>query len=141
PRGRTRRSHDAVAVQLPTRSGSTPPALTMGSPGNPVHILQWRATWQRDIDSEGKTGVDQIYPAVVHDVMPDDVLPAETANLYWVGREAGNPLSQNVRTTPAAEGVGGGFGTVTHLPNQTARGFGVNEGGGWRVIVAVPSER
>ena len=136
-----RRYHDAVAVQLPTRSGSTPPALTMGSPGAPVHVLQWRATWQRDIDSEGKTGVDQIYPAVVHDVMPDDVLPAETANLYWVGREAGNPLSQNVRTTPVEEVVAEGFGTVTHLPNQTARGVGVNEDGRWRVVVAVPSER
>ena len=54
-----RRYHDAVAAQLPTRAGN-PPALTMGSPGTPVHILQWRATWQRDIDSGGKTGVDQI---------------------------------------------------------------------------------
>ena len=57
-----RRYHDAVAVQLPTRSGSAPPALTMGAPGVPVHILQWRATWQRDIDSGGNTCVDQIYP-------------------------------------------------------------------------------
>ena len=136
-----RRYHDAVAVQLPTRRGSTPPALTMGTPGDPVHILQWRATWQRDIDSEGKTGVDQIYPAVVHDVMPDDVLPPEVANLYWVGREAGNPLSQTKRSTPVEEVVAEGFGSATHLPDQTARGAGVNEAGRWRVIVAVPSER
>jgi hypothetical protein len=132
--------HDAVAVQLPTLAGATPP-LTMGAPGNPVHLLQWRATWQRDIDSGGKTGVDQIYPAVVHDVMPDDVLPPETANLYWVGREAGNPLSQTARTTPIEEIVAEGFGTVTHLANQSARGFGVHEDGGWRVIVSVPTAR
>jgi hypothetical protein len=136
-----RRYHDAVAVQLPTRSGSTPPALTMGSPGNPVHILQWRATWQRDLDSGGKSGVDQIYPAVVHDVMPDDVLPPETAQLYWVGREAGNPLSLVERTTTVEEVVAEGFGSVTHLPTQAARGVGVHEDGRWRVIVTVPAAR
>jgi hypothetical protein len=136
-----RRYHDAVAVQLPTRRGATPPALTMGSPGYPVHILQWRATWQRDLDSGGKTGVDQIYPEVVHDVMPDDVLPPETAQLYWVGREAGNPLSQVVRSTSVEEVVAEGFGSVTHLPTQSARGFGVNEDGRWRVIVTVPAAR
>lgn len=134
------RYHDAVAVQLPTQAGAAPP-LTMGAAGNPVHLLQWRATWQRDIDSEGRTGVDQIYPAVVHDVMPDDVLPPETAGLYWVGREAGNPLSRATRTTPIEEIVAEGFGTVTHLADQTARGFGVHEDGSWRVILSVPTER
>lgn len=135
-----RRYHDAVAVQLPTKSGA-PPALTMGAPGSPVHILQWRATWQRDIDSGGNTGVDQIYPAVVHDVMPDDVLPAKTAQLYWVGREAGNPLSQKVRSTPVEEVVAEGFGSVTHLSRQTAVGHGNNENGRWHVVIAVPSAR
>jgi len=136
-----RRYHDAVAVQLPTALGTTPPAITMGAPGSPVHILQWRATWQRDIESGGNTGVDQIYPEVVHDIMPDDVLPPDTAALYWVGREAGNPLSQNVRTTPIEEVVAEGFGTVTHLPNQSARGRGVNEDGRWKVSLAVPAAR
>ncbi len=136
-----RRYHDAVAVQLPVTSGSTPPALTMGAPGVPVHILQWRATWQRDLDSGGNTGVDQIYPEVVHDIMPDDILPPEVAQLYWVGREAGNPLSQNIRSTPVEEVVAEGFGSVTHLPNQSARGHGVNEDGRWRVVVAIPSAR
>jgi hypothetical protein len=113
----------------------------MGAPGSPVHILQWRATWQRDIDSGGNTGVDQIYPAVVHDVMPDDVLPPNTAQLYWVGREAGNPLSQNVRSTPVEEVVAEGFGSVTHLASQTAVGHGLNEDGRWRVVIAIPSAR
>jgi Ethylbenzene dehydrogenase len=135
-----RRYHDAVAVQLPARAGSTP-ALTMGAPGFPVHILQWRATWQRDIDSGGRTGVDQIYPAVVHDVMPDDVLPPEVAQLYWVGREAGNPLSLKTRTTPVEEIVAEGFGTVTHLSRQTATGHGNHSGDGWKVVLVVPSER
>jgi hypothetical protein len=135
-----RRFHDAVAVQLPTTAGAAP-ALTMGAPGSPVHILQWRATWQRDIDSGGKTGVDQIYPEVIHDVMPDDVLPPETAQLYWVGREAGNPLSQVRRTSPVEEVVAEGFGSVTHLAQQTASGRGVNEDGRWKVAVAFPAAR
>jgi len=137
-----RRYHDAVAVQLPTKNTGTPPPLTMGAPGIPVHVLQWRATWQRDIDSGGKTGVDQIYPEVVHDVMPDDVLPPQTAAYYWVGRKAGNPLSQKYRTTPIEEIVAEGFGSVTHLGgHQTAQGHGVNDGGRWRVVVSVPMQR
>jgi len=136
-----RRYHDAVAVQLPARLGASPPAITMGAPGNPVHILQWRATWQRDLDSDGKTGVDQIYPEVVHDVMPDDVLPRQTAELYWVGRKAGNPLSQNFRTTPIEEVVAEGFGSVTHLRGQTASGHGVHEDGRWRVALSFPADR
>jgi hypothetical protein len=136
-----RRYHDAVAVQLPARAGTTPPAITMGAPGSPVHILQWRATWQRDIDTGGKTGVDQIYPEVVHDVMPDDVLPRKTAELYWVGRKAGNPLSQVFRTTPVEEVVAEGFGSVTHLTGQTASGHGTHEDGRWRVAVSFPSDR
>ena len=136
-----RRYHDAVAVQLPTRAGAAPPPLTMGAPGSPVHILQWRATWQRDLDSGGKTGVDQIYPEVVHDVMPDEILPPRTAQLYWVGREAGNPLSGTDRANTVEEVVAEGFGTVTHLPDQVARGTGVHDGGRWHVVVAVPSAR
>ncbi|HXG76813.1 MAG TPA: ethylbenzene dehydrogenase-related protein [Gaiellaceae bacterium] len=135
-----RRYHDAVAVQLAVHQGSLPP-LTMGGPGSPVHLLQWRATWQRDLETGGKTGVDQIYPNVVHDVMPDDVLPGSTSQIYWVGREAGNPLSLAVRSTPVEEIVAEGFGTTTHLPTQTARGFGVHEGGRWRVVLALPVAR
>jgi hypothetical protein len=135
-----RRYHDAVAIQLPTVAGA-PPALTMGAPGSPVHILQWRATWDHDLALGGKTGVDQIYPEVIHDVMPDDVLPPEVAQLYWVGREAGNPLSQVDRTTPIEEVVAEGFGSVTHLPRQTAQGRGVNDGGRWRVAIGVPGAR
>ncbi len=88
--------HDGVAVQLPAQAGATPP-ITMGGPGAPVHVLQWRATWQRDL--AGKTGVDQIYPRVVHDVMPDDILSAADALAYWPGRAVGNPVSIVTRGT------------------------------------------
>jgi hypothetical protein len=127
--------HDAVAVMMPAGGGDKRPAITMGAPGSPVHILQWRATWQRDIDSEGKTGVDQIFPRVVHDVMPDDVLPAETAALYWVGRAAGNP------TTPVEQVVAEGFGSSTHIPREDARGRGLHDGERWHVALGLPLQR
>ena len=132
------RFHDAVAVMLPMSPGA-PPAITMGTKGAPTHILQWRATWERDL--AGKTGVDQIYPRVVHDVMPDDVLPPETAALYWVGRSVGNPLSQTERTTPIEQIVAEGFGTTTHLPRTDAGGHGVNDGSGWTVALGFPAKR
>jgi Ethylbenzene dehydrogenase len=132
------RFHDAVAVMLPTAAGSPPP-ITMGARGVPVHILQWRATWQRDL--AGKTGVDQVYPRVVHDVMPDDVLPPEEAKLYWVGRAVGNPLSAATRTTPVEQIVAEGFGTTTHLPRSDATGRGVHDGGQWTVALGFPARR
>ncbi len=133
-----RQYHDAVAVMLPTAPGDPAP-ITMGDAGKPVHILQWRATWQRD--RAGKSGVDQIYPRVEHDVMPDDVLPPETASLYWVGRAVGNPLSQVERTTPIEQMVAEGFGTTTHLPQVSARGKGVHDGGSWAVALGFPAKR
>ncbi len=132
------RYHDAVAVMLPTAPGDPAP-ITMGDTKKPVHILQWRATWQRDL--AGKSGVDQIYPRVEHDVMPDDVLPPQTARLYWVGRAAGNPLSQVERTTPIEQMVAEGFGTTTHLPEVTARGKGVHDGESWSVALGFPTKR
>jgi len=132
------RFHDAVAVMLPMSPGA-PPAITMGAKGAPTHILQWRATWERDL--AGKTGVDQVYPRVVHDVMPDDVLPPETAALYWVGRSVGNPLSQTERTTPIEQIVAEGFGTTTHLPRTDAKGHGVNDGSTWTVALGFPAKR
>jgi hypothetical protein len=133
-----RRYHDAVAIMLPATPGADPP-ITMGSPERPVHILQWRATWQRDL--AGKSGVDQIFPRVEHDVMPDDVLPPETAALYWVGRAAGNPLSQSERTTAVEQIVAEGFGTTTHVRDDSAVGRGVHDGSGWSVAIGLPAAR
>jgi hypothetical protein len=133
------RYHDAVAIMLPTAPAAKPPPITMGSPGKPVHILQWRATWQRDL--AGKSGVDQIHPRVEHDVMPDDVLPPETAALYWVGRAAGNPLSQAERTTPVEQVVAEGFGTTTHVADDSATGVGRHDDSGWAVTVGLPAAR
>jgi hypothetical protein len=130
---------DAVAVQFPTAAGEGPPPITMGSPGAPVHILQWRATWERDIGDRAE--VEDVYPFAVHDVPPDDILPEDVAVLYYPGRAAGNPLSELHRTTSIEEMVAEGFGTVTVLPEQQARGRGVHDGARWRVSLGFPMAR
>ena len=133
------RFHDACAVQLPALAGDLPPPVTMGGPGAPVHILQWRASWQRDID-EGRTGVETLYPYAVHDITPDDVL-AEKATPYYPGRFVLNPLSALTKRSSVEEVVAEGFGSVTGLAVQNARGAGGWESGEWRVTVALPLAR
>ena len=39
---------DAVALQFPVKSNETPPPIFMGSKDQPVHILHWRAQYQKD---------------------------------------------------------------------------------------------
>lgn len=130
---------DAAAVQLPTQLGGTPPPIMMGGPGVPVHILQWRASWQRDL--QGRTGVEDIYPHVVRDETPDRVLPGGVAQLFYVGRVVGNPLSVEQRTTSVEEVIAEGFGTATSLAEQRARGGGVSGNGRWTATIGFPMER
>ncbi|MEW6581572.1 MAG: ethylbenzene dehydrogenase-related protein [Actinomycetota bacterium] len=134
------RFQDAVAVQIPAASGAKPPSVAMGGPGQAVHILQWRATWQRDIDSGHRTGVADIFPRVVHDTTPDQLL-GDAAVVYYPGRHAGNPLAQLGRTSPVEEAVAEGFGTLASLPQQRAAGRGVHEDGWWRVALSIPMQR
>jgi hypothetical protein len=130
---------DAVAVQIPQKAGSAAP-ITMGAPASPVHLLQWRATWQRDIEKNRQT-VEILFPNVVYDETPEEVLDPETAALFYVGRVVGNPLSVLERETPIEEMVAAGFGSVTVIPEANAVGSGVHDGEGWKVAMGVPLER
>jgi hypothetical protein len=135
------RFRDAVAVQLPARSATTPPSITMGAPRNPVHILQWRATWQRDVDGESVTGLDELYPRAVRDLTPEELLGRRAAAPYYPGRAVGNPLSAATRSSPVEEIVAEGFGSVTALPAQRARGKGVHGNDRWRVALGLLMRR
>ena len=134
------RYQDAVAVQIPASAGAQPPAITMGEAGRAVHLLQWRATWQRDID-EGRGGVEDLYPRVVRDTTPDELLDPKAVALYYPGRAAGNPMSLFERSSPVEEAVAEGFGSVTTLAEQRARGRGVHSGGRWAVTIGIPLDR
>lgn len=130
---------DAVAIQLPL-DGNTVPPITMGGPGQPVHIARWSSMWQRDVDA-GRSGVETVYPNVVRDVSPETVLPPESAVLYSPGLAVGNAMSALERQWPVEEGFAEGFGSLTPLPTQTARAHGRHRDGHWTVVIAVPLDR
>ena len=133
------RFQDAAAVQLPTRAGAAPPPITMGGPGAPVHLVQWRASWQRDLAS-GRTGVTELYPDSATEIYPEDLLDAEVARLWSPAAETGNPLA-TARESAVEELVAAGFGSATTIPPTGARGAGAWSDGRWQVAVAVPLER
>lgn len=130
---------DAVALQLPLRGTAAPP-ITMGGPGQPVHILRWSSIWQRDVD-RGRSHVEAVYPNVVRDVSPQTILPPKTAVLYSPGLAVGNPASALQREWPVEEAFAEGFGSITPLPSQRARARGRHDDGHWEVIIAVPVQR
>lgn len=129
---------DAVAMQMPLRGEAEPP-ISMGGIGKPVHLVRWTSVWQRDVD-RGRTEVETIYPNVVRDVSPEAVLPPETAKLYSPGRAVGNPLSLD-RRWPVEEVFAEGFGSITPMPRQRARGQGRHYGGRWNVVITAPLDR
>jgi hypothetical protein len=133
------RFHDAVAVQIPALPGEAPPAITMGAPGVPVHILQWRASWQRDLGE--KTGSKTLYPNLVRDIGPEELLGYVAAAPFEAARAVGNPLSTAERVSPVEEIVAEGFGSATTLSVQRARGAGVWDEGRWAVTIAFPMAR
>ena len=133
------RFQDAAAVQLPARAGGTPPPVTMGAPGAPVHLVQWRASWQRDLAS-GRTGVTELFPAAATEIYPEDLLDAEVARLWSPAAATGNPLAV-AHPSAIEELVAEGFGSATTIPPTGARGAGAWSDGRWRVAVAVPLAR
>ena len=132
--------HDALAVMLPGASREAPP-ITMGGPGKPVHLMQWRGSWQLDVDDGKRVSVEQIYPNVVHDLLPAQILPPKTAVLWTPGRAVGNPMSALREGSPVEDVIAEGFGSTTHAPVQTATGRGVFTDGRWWVTVATPMKR
>jgi len=88
---------DAVAMELPSKLGSSVPAVCMGQADAGVNIWQWRADRQASLSAPD----DRDEPVV-------DFYPFEE-DLWFPAREAGNPY--------AVEGVSG-------VQNLVARSFG-----------------
>jgi hypothetical protein len=136
---------DAVAVMLPSEPGEgEPPPIFMGAEGRPVYIAQWRASWQTDLE-QGFQDVGDVFPGWYSDVHPRHEtlrelgLEGDAALAYSPGLFVGNPLSQQERISPVEELAAGGFGTLTHLPEQRARGRGLRRDGRWRVAIEIPA--
>ncbi|MBM4409831.1 MAG: twin-arginine translocation signal domain-containing protein [Chloroflexi bacterium] len=132
------RFNDAVAVQLAAdfaKEAAT--GVTMGAVDNPVHILQWKASWQSDLDSGQKTSKD-IWPNIYNDVRPEQLMPVDQAKSWYPGWAVGNPLSQRDKKSPVEEMVAVGFGTLTTHKEQEAVGKGIHDRNRWRVVIAMP---
>lgn len=133
---------DAAAVMLPLELEGEMPPIFMGSLGRPVYILQWKASWQRDME-KGFQDVEQSYPRWFNDVYPGHPTfaalgqSAEDAKQFYPGLAAGNSLSQQSRTSPVEELVAEGFGTLTSLKSQRSIGYGKFDKG-WKLSVGLP---
>lgn len=135
---------DAVAVQLPVKADKQP-SVMMGNAGQPVYILQWKASWQAEVDSGKAKTIKDMFPNSSNLLMPEDILDEETAQLYYPGLHAGNPMSQKTRTSPVEELSAEGltpqlYGALTSLEKQEAVGKGVYADGKWQVTIGIPME-
>jgi DMSO reductase family type II enzyme heme b subunit len=127
---------DQVAIQLPVDIGAPPPSPMMGNPGGRVNIMQWRAAFQRDIDS-GPPTVRDLYPHAWADVYPDEVLSATDARPYTGALGLENPISRG-HASPVLDQMAEGWGTMTVKPDQHALGRGTWSAGVWRVVITRP---
>lgn len=130
------RFRDSVAVQLPLDPADLT-STVMGQPGRPVHILHWRASWQRTVQKGPRT-IQDIYPNAVNDFPPEKLLGEDKAKPYYPAIFAGNPLATRERKSAVEELVAQGYGTITSHEQQRAEGTGVNTAGRWEVTLVMP---
>ncbi len=150
---------DQVAVQFPVRlNGGAPPSFMMGNPGGRVHIVQWKALWQEDVE-QGYVSQRDIYPNMWVDQYwfvdapqrgprrevppyPPDIEDFTDPRAFeWIpGYQAHNPDITFVRREPVREFTAEGFGTLAPQQIQEARGWGIYDPQTrtWRVVIAVP---
>lgn len=130
------RFRDSVAVQLPVdREG--PVGVVMGQRGRPVHLMHWRASWQRSIE-KGTHTIRDAFPNAVSDVSPEDLMKEEQARSYYPAQASGNAMALRQRTSPIEELVAEGFGSITSQDEQRAQGGGVFSGTRWDVAIVIP---
>ncbi len=135
---------DAVAIQIPLVDNAP---YTMGAEGMPVHILHWRAMWQRDVD-EGFQGVHALFPNTWVDLYwftegdPPYTLPDsfedERSHEWLIAYSAGNPMADFNRDRPVEELAAEGFGTTTYVPDTPSHARGVWADGRWSVVIDRP---
>lgn len=137
------RFHDAAAIQLPCRAAKEPPPFTMGGRGRRVHIFQWRASWQADMERGGgyEERVAASRPRIVRDVAPQTLLPPAVAHLWTPALAVENPVAVARPRTAVDEIVAEGYGTATSVRPSRGRGWGEHRGRRWRVAIGLPLAR
>ncbi|MCU0233242.1 MAG: ethylbenzene dehydrogenase-related protein [Thermoanaerobaculales bacterium] len=135
---------DAAALQFPV-SGEAP--HTMGDDRNPVHILHWKALWQKDVD-EHFQDVQDLHPNYWADLywfadgpapyrVPDDFSDPRSQQ-WFAAFSAGNPVSDIYRTRPVEELSATGFGSLTSHRESVSDGRGVWRDGSWHLSFVRP---
>lgn len=128
---------DQVAVAMPVRyKADALPSPMMGNPGGRLNVWQWRAAFQHDID-KGEPEIRDLYPNVLVDVYPDQVLRAIDARPYMGALGVDNPVSRP-KQSPVLEQMAEGWGTLTVTPEQNGDGKGIWKNGVWRVVITHP---
>ncbi len=146
---------DQVAIQFPI-TPENPGSFMMGNKGAPVHIIHWKAIWQRDVE-EGYLDVQDIYPNMWVDLYYFKKQPVYTEftedgeakfpkveefspeqNDYNPAIKLRNPVSLVERQVPVEEAFAEGFGTFTTQLHQDAFAWGEYEDGKWKVIIVRP---
>jgi hypothetical protein len=132
--GRLGEFSDAVAVQFPMH-GFQETSVFMGTAEHPVHILHWRAQYQRDAEV-GKPEMKDLYPNLSVDMYPLEFADApggtaEQREVFSPGTVTGNP--QSYRKSGVDEIVAEGFMTSAVQEGHDAHARGVWEDGYWTV--------
>jgi len=135
---------DAVAVQLPARTGPDAPNPMMGEAGQPVEITYWRAAWQAMVDGRPDT-LAALYPNAKVDHYPFEAASlaagspeqAAMANRFAPARALGNPMA-GPRQSPVQDLRASGPGTLEAAGQQLSRGAGKATPGGWAVVLVRP---
>ena len=123
---------DAVALQFALGDvtlhshGHNEPFFGMGNRGKVVNIWQWRADWQRDIETKEKLEYATKGMDVDGMIFGGEVNPVDALNPF--------------RDNPVEESNAEGFGTLTTQPQtkQNIRGRGTWRDGTWTVILSRP---
>lgn len=141
---------DAVAMQFPAKDSESPPSIFMGSKEQPVHILHWRAQYQKDKE-QGMLDMRDHYPNMSVDIYPlefanqyshDRVLQKITEKdreVFSPGKSAGNPQSFT-KSKGIDEIFAEGFGSSSVIENSRAEAVGEWKNGQWSVEISRPIE-
>lgn len=144
--GRLGEFSDAIAIQFPVKSNETPPPVFMGTSGDPVYLLHWRAQYQRDKE-KGKPGMRDLYKNMSVDMYPMEfadhgklgAFSEESRDTFSPGRSSGNP--QSYSKTGVDEIMAEGFSTSSIMEGHAALATGRWENGEWTVVITRPLAR
>jgi len=111
--GYSERYTDQAAVMFPLEPGEETPLITMGNENQAVNIWQWKAAWEKDLQSH-KGGGDRAA----------DGSPTEESSAL--------PLD---RVSPVEDLNAEGFSTLTIQDRQDVQGKGIWQDNRWRVVL------